>query len=362
MEFYLAASVATIILIALLVGVHEYGHLIVAKKLGVKVLRFSIGFGKRIFCFTSKSNIEYCISLLPLGGYVKMLDTREAKVDPKEAYLAYDKQVLWKQFLIILAGPLFNLIFALVSLWIIFSVGYKAIVPIIPKLEPNSVLVQAGVKSGMEITSIDGYPILDWADVTVRLFQRLGTDADFPLTVKSAQGEQTFTINLGKSKVDPLNPDPIKIAGIVIEKKKIKEYPERIYQYQALDALGAAYNKMAMYSYFCIVAIKNLFTGTLSVKSLTGPIGLFAYAGMAFLDGLMTFLLFMAILSIIIAIVNLIPFPGLDGGHLLYIFIEVIFRQPITVAMQVLLFRLGLIMLGILFVQVIANDLTRFAS
>jgi len=362
MEFFILAIIATIILVAILVGVHEFGHLIVAKRLGVKVLRYSIGFGKRLVSFVSPSNIEYCISMFPLGGYVKMLDTREGQVTLEEKHLAFDMQVLWKRFLIIIAGPVFNFLFAMITLWVIFLIGYKSMIPIIPQIQADSPLAKAGVSTGVEVIAIDGYPTLDWADVTVRLFQRLGGTASIAMTIQSNHKQKTVLINMSQIQLDTVAPNPLKSIGIILTKENLSTTPKRVQQYHVIGAFGAAYQKLSMYSYFSVIVIKKLFMGTLSIKSLAGPIGLFAYAGLALMDSIMTFCLFMAIISIMIAVVNLLPFPGLDGGQLLYIMIEGVTGKPISIAVQVLLFRLGLILIGLLFVQIFVNDLLRFMS
>lgn len=362
MEFILFTIVATLLLVAILIGIHEYGHFITAKYLGVKVLRFSIGFGKTIYRYIGSDKVEYCLSAIPLGGYVKLLDTREGDVNTEELSQAFDTQLPWKRALIIVAGPLFNFIFALVSLWIIFLIGYKSLIPIIPSIQENSALAKAGVQPGAEILEVDGYQTLDWAEVTVRLFKRLGDNVDFPMLVKSNNKLQTITLNMAKVELDELSPNPILGIGVIIPKNKVQTLPERIQQYPPLTALGAAINKIGMYSYFSLLVIKKLFTRKLSINSLSGPLGLFAYAGVALMDSIMTFLLYMAIISIIIAVVNILPFPGLDGGQMMYIGYEWITGHSVSVALQVLLFRFGLILLGILMVQILVNDLLRFTS
>jgi regulator of sigma E protease len=362
MDFMITAMMASLVLIAILVGVHELGHFLVARHLGVKVLQFSIGFGKQVIRYVSSSGITYAISLLPLGGYVKMLDTREGPVSKAELSKAFDQQALWKRLLIVIAGPLFNIIFALLALWLVFLIGYKAFTPVIPALRADSPMAVAGVKVGMEIVEVAGYSTPEWADVTVRFLQNIGSQTRLPIVVRSGSQLQTLVVDISRVQYDDFAPDPLQEMGVIMTTSTFKSLPFRLQQYGPLQAMQAAYHKLMTYSYFCVLVIKKLLTATLSVKSLSGPIGLFAFAGNAWSNGLVSFLFLLALISIIIAIVNLLPFPGLDGGHLLYLLVEAVQRKPVTIACQVLLFRFSLIGLGLLFVQIVANDLQRLSQ
>ena len=151
---FLISFVAFIFAISILIGVHEYGHFIVAQKLGIRVLRFSLGFGKALFKWQGKSGTEYVIAIFPLGGYVKMLDESEGELPKKDLPFAFNRQSIAKRLAVVCAGPLFNILFAFAAYWLIFVVGVTTAVPIVGQVAPNSIAAQAGIKTGDELVRI----------------------------------------------------------------------------------------------------------------------------------------------------------------------------------------------------------------
>ena len=177
--------ISILLTIFLVVGVHEFGHFLVAKLSGIKVLRFSIGFGKPLYTFHDQSGTEYVIALIPLGGYVKMLDEHEGAVSKNELHLAYNRQPLYKKIAVVIAGPLFNVILAFLLYWLIFMVGFVSAIPLIGKILPNSIAEKAGMKPLQEIVSIDHEPTLSWTTVLIRLLGKIGNNTDIHIETKA---------------------------------------------------------------------------------------------------------------------------------------------------------------------------------
>lgn len=436
--------------IFIIVGIHEFGHFIVARLLGIKVLRFSIGFGKALYQWHDKKGTEYVLAAIPLGGYVKMLDETEGNVAPEELHLAYNRQPIYKRIAVIIAGPLSNIILAFVLYWFIFVIGFNSIVPLIGKVLPNSIAAETGLKPQEEILSLDNQPTTSWMNVIIRLMTYIGEKKQIPLETKNINSNisQKYTMDLSDWHMDELKPDPLASLGIVpyepevpaiigklaanspAEKSNLKvgdtilsignqatkdwmqaveivakhpsetliftikrekktlhipveigykrdwllqehgfigispqfQWPEKLLrknQYGPLEALSRAKQNTLDFTRLNFLLIGKMLTGKVSFKSLGGPITIFESAGTALNTGIMPFLSFIAFLSIAIGVINILPIPGLDGGHLLFYFIEFVTRRPLSLNAQTLIYRLGLIILMVLLVQAIANDLMR---
>lgn len=224
MSSILYSILGFVIAIGILTAIHEYGHFWVARRLGVRVLRFSIGFGKVLFSWHDKSGTQYAICAIPLGGYVKMLDQNEGKVAPKDLPMAFNKKPVWIRMLIIAAGPICNLLFAVLAYWLVFMWGISAIVPIIGEVPKNTVAYSAGLHSGQEITAIDGNAVQNWEDIVVALAGHVGDHDHVNITVKDIKDhaisthtlklehwnfndeERHLLANLGLVPFDPLEP------------------------------------------------------------------------------------------------------------------------------------------------------------
>lgn len=214
---HLLISVAGIILtIFFVVGTHEAGHFIAARLAGVKVLTFSIGFGRKIFSRRDKSGTEYIFAWIPLGGYVRMLDESEGVVKPKEMHLAYNNQPFYKKFIIVLAGPLTNFICAFILYWLIFTLGIVTIKPVIGTVTPNSIAADAGLKPMQEITSIDQQQVKTWTNVLFKILAHTGSQDQMSIDVKDFKNgnASTHSLNLAAWKMDNLNPDPLLSLGM----------------------------------------------------------------------------------------------------------------------------------------------------
>lgn len=350
-----------ILTILLIVGIHEFGHFMVAKCLGVKVLKFSIGFGKALVKWHDKSGTEYAFSAIPLGGYVKMLDEGEGHVAPTELPLAYNRQKIWKRFLIVAAGPLTNFILALVLYWIIFVTGFINPVPITGEIIPHSIAAQAGMQKNQEIISIDQQPVMSWMSIILRLLPHTGNHDKISIQTRDIHQHTNYTylLNLTDWKMDELKPDPLLSLGIV-PYQPTTPYPLlRNIQYGPIEACSHAWQNTYDFTYMNLLMIGKLFTGKVSIQSLGGPIAIFQGAGSALNQGIASFLSFLAFLSIAIGVVNILPIPGLDGGHILFQLIEAIMKKPISAPMIELFYKLGFILLLLLITQAVMNDILR---
>jgi len=439
-----------LITILLIVGIHESGHFFVAKLLGIKVLRFSIGFGKPLLKWQDKKGTEYTISAIPLGGYVKMLDETEDVVPANERHYAFNNQPYLKKMAVIAAGPLSNLIFAFLIYWALFMVGFTSIAPIIGKVEPHSIAAEAKVIPQQQIISVDGKPTHNWISVIVDLLSRSGDTDYLKIQTKDQQTQQTqiYLLNLAHWHMEDLKPDPLASLGITpfepeipaviyeilpdspaahaglqvgdkitaIQHQPIADYfaaadlivkhpkenlvftiqrqqktldipvtigsksngffsqrgylgisphielPKNLLRhnkYGAIESLSHAWADVSTFSRLNFIILGKMVTGKISLKSLGGPITIFQSAGTALNNGLIAFVSFLAFLSISIGIINIIPIPGLDGGHLLLQTIEAITRHPISQKTQLLAFRLGLIFLLLIMFQSLINDILR---
>lgn len=219
----LISVLGIILTILFVVGTHEAGHFVMARLMGVKVLTFSIGFGKKLFGWHDKKGTEYVVAMIPLGGYVRMVDERESKVDPNDYHAAYNRQPYIKKFLIVLAGPLTNLICAVVLYWIIYCMGFVTLKPVIGEVIPHSIAADAGLKPTQEIVMVGQRDVQSWTRVIFTLMENFGDPVQIPMTVKSTNNkEQTITLDLTNWKMDGLNPDPFKSLGFLPYEPPIK--------------------------------------------------------------------------------------------------------------------------------------------
>lgn len=449
----LISIIGIILTIFFIVGIHEFGHFIVARLMGIKVLRFSLGFGKTLFKWQDKKGTEFALSAIPLGGYVKMLDETEDTVDESEAHLAFNRQPLYKKIAVVLAGPLSNFIFAFILYWMLFVIGFTAMIPLIGKITPHSLAAEAGLKSQDEIVSINNKKTIDWNAVVFRLISYAGDVNEVKIKTQSLHSStiQDHTLDLTKWKMDDLKPDPLNSLGIepyqpdvppiigtlqpnspasesglkindviltigqqsilnwqqlmtlivthpsetlvfTIQRQGKKfslpvaigskrgsffqkqgflgvspqfKWPDILFRkikYDPLHALAPAKQQVIDFTSLNFILLGKMLTGKISLQGLGGPITIFESAGTALNNGILPFISFLAFFSIAIGVINVLPIPGLDGGHLLIYFIEFIIRRPLSLRLQMLLLRLGIIALFILITQALVNDIQRIIS
>jgi regulator of sigma E protease len=442
--------IGIIITILLVVGIHEGGHFLMAKWANIKVLRFSIGFGKALCTWHDKSGTEYVLAAIPLGGYVKMLDEDEEDVPESEKHLAFNRQPFYKKFAVIAAGPISNFVLAFLIYWALFIVGFVSIAPVIGKVAPNSIAAQAGIKPQQEISQLEGKEVHSWMNIIIKLLSRAGDQSSLVLGMKELNDNNVKNVKLDLSNwhMDNLRPDPLLSIGItpfeplipnvigkivpdspaahnglqsgdqitavngkatqdwyalvdvfsdkpdktltftLIRNHKIIMLPVKIgskhsfwqqsygylgmspafewpkellrhNQYNPIAAIPHAWEDVAMFTNMNFMVFGKIITGKISLESLGGPITIFENAGTALNNGIMSFLSFLAFLSISIGVINILPIPGLDGGHILFQVIELIRRKPLQERSLILFYRLGMIFLLLLMVQALVNDLMR---
>lgn len=345
--------ISFIAVLSILVIVHEFGHFIVAKKMGVAVEKFSVGFGPEIIGVT-KRETRYSISLIPLGGYVKLRgETTSDGVKGERS--EYVSRTVGERVRIIFAGPLLNYILAFLIFSFVFMIGNPTLTAKVGKVMPGYPAESAGLKAGDKIVSINGKSVAYWEDVTnivhasknqemLVLIDRGGIKESLSITPKSQDMNNIF----GSKK-------KISIMGIAPS-------DEIVYvKYNFLKSIYMGAEKLWMLTYITCRALWASITGAIPIKeSMTGPIGIFYITGQAAKLGLIYLLQLMGVLSASLAIFNLLPVPVLDGGHILFLVIEKIRKKPVSLKMQELVTQIGISLLIILMLFVFYNDFIRF--
>ena len=438
---------AFIIALGALVAFHEFGHFWVARRLGVKVLRYSIGFGKPLLSKRGRDDVEYVVAAIPLGGYVKMLDEREAEVPEAEAHRAFNRQGVWTRIAIVVAGPAANFIFALAAYWLVFISGTSAIVPALGTVPTGTLAYQSGLRGGEVVQSLGGKPIDSWDSLRPKLIEAAlssgpvalrandgGTPRDYvldfsgisadPQALFQQLGMQPRTIN-GQPTVREVLPDsPAMRAGlqaddqilaldgqaintsdeliawlrmrpgeqVVMQVRRgertlpldltvgseredgetigkigiatggraaVPDEDRIVLRQGPLAAVPAAIEKTWLMSALTLRMLGRMVTGDVSVKNISGPLHIAEYAGYTARAGLVTFLSFMAIISVSLGVLNLLPVPVLDGGHLLYYLVELLKGSPVSEHTQVVGQQVGLVLLFMLMSLAFYNDISR---
>jgi regulator of sigma E protease len=437
-----------IIALGILVAVHEWGHFWVARRCGVHVERFSVGFGKPLWRRVDKLGTEYVIAAIPLGGYVRMLDERVDNVPANKAHKAFNRQSVGKRMAIIAAGPGVNFIFAVLALFVMYLIGVQTIKPIVGEITPGSIVAQAGLESGDEIIAVGSRQTLDWEAVNLELISYVG-DARLPITLRRARGfEQELIIPIDKWKFDPDKQSSLASLGIapmrpditleiaVVAKNsaaqrigiqmgdtithfdqqpiaswqelvakiserpsaaveftviraqqtmqlvgeldqtdgdfgprgylgvspRVEPWPDGVvfnHQYGMIDGFYQALDRTWRLMTLSVEMIGKLFTGDVSVKNLSGPISIAQGAGASAEYGFVYFLSFLALISVNLGIINLLPLPMLDGGHLMYFSIEWLTGKPVSENIQEIGFKIGgVLLLGLMSIAIF-NDIAR---
>jgi len=441
---------AFIVALGILVTFHEFGHFWVARRLGVKVLRFSVGFGKPLFRKQLGDGLELQVAALPLGGYVKMLDEREGEVADAEAHRAFNRQTVGRRFAIVAAGPLANFLLAALLYWLMLMVGIGGLRPVIGEVEPGSPAAEASLRSGDEIVRVAGSGTPTWQQVHVRLLDAafgsetvalvvrgeggverevalpidnpgelsepgnllpaLGLSRHMPelppvlgevtpdgaASAAGLEGGDRITAAAGRAigswselvevihahpgesfEVEPrrdgrtrrleLTPAPrqrqSETVGFIGARPEV---PEDLldelrteYRLGPLAAVPGAVERTWRMTRLTVEMLGRMVVGQVSLKNISGPINIARYAGESASVGLVPFLGFLAIVSISLAILNLLPIPVLDGGHLLYFVIEMVRGQPLSEEAQAFGQQLGLAALILLMGLAVYNDLAR---
>lgn len=350
------AIVAIILTLILVVGIHEGGHAFVARIFKVKIKKVSIGFGKPLFRWQTKNGCEWVWALFPLGGYVQLENTRISRVDSKEYPGCFDKKPIWQRILILLAGAAANLICAWLAFVIVYSIGLSYNRPEIQVIEPRSTAAQAGMLPGDRFVSIGGSATPTWSDVGMRLVILWGKK-DIPVTVVRTDGkEENIILDLSKVTFRGLKLSLLAQLGMKPNLSAVKD----ILQASSIGgAIKQTNQTIVTMIYFPLMVLKQLVTGVIPFSVLLGPLGIFAASVLSLMQGVVAFLFFIASLSLVVALVNLFPIPGLDGGSIVYAFIEKIRGKPVSIAMELLLHRLAFILFCVVLIHLLMNDLQK---
>ena len=341
------------IVLSILIVVHEFGHFIAAKKAGVRVEVFSLGFGKKLLS-RKAGDTEYAVSMLPFGGYVKMAgdNAEEAKGAPDE----YLSSPIAKRFRIIFFGPLFNYLLGILFFWIVFAAGYPRLLPAVGTLIDDMGAKAAGIAVGDTITSIENSPVRYWDDLQREMSRNRDREA-VRVTVNRGGAELVFQVQLKQRLItsETGRKRNIGLLGITPQGSTV------VVRANIANAFILSLQRTYELTVLTYQALWSMATGQLSVKdSVTGPLGMFVITSEMSRLGLSALLSFIAILSISLGIFNLLPLPALDGGHLALLVVEKIRRRPLSKKAEELFNQAGFGFLILLAALVFLNDLAKF--
>jgi regulator of sigma E protease len=450
------AILTFIVAIGILVAVHEFGHFWVARRLGIRVLRFSIGFGKPLWQRTSgKDPVEYVIAAIPLGGYVKLLDEREGNVPESEAHRAFNRQPVWKRIAVLLAGPAFNLIFAVAVYWVLFVAGVPSLKPIIGDVDAGSIAAQAGLKYEDLIVAVDGKDVATLETATLAIIDDLISDGVVNLRVQGLDGdERELALDTGDQRraltdaerllpglgfdywrprlpaiIEAVVPDsgaekagltqgdeikkfngeqvvdfghlvklvepsahrevtlvvkrgdemlqvPVTVGEQTVGNRQVgligiqpvnrpldsgRTVQEMLglEKYGPVAAVSHAAAKTWDTSIFTLRIVGRIVTGDVSLKNLSGPVRIAETTGFAARQGWRVFLGTLALISISLGVLNLLPIPILDGGQVVYQLAELVKGGPVSERAQLVGQQIGIAMLLLMMSLAFYNDIAR---
>jgi regulator of sigma E protease len=350
------ALLAITLTLIFVVGIHEAGHALAARFFKVTIQRISIGFGRPLVQWRSSRGCEWVWAMWPLGGYVQLANTR---IDKKiSASVYFDKKPIGQRIIILLAGVTANLLTAWIAYIFVFYLGFYYKIPQIDTVQENSVASSAGMRTGDRFIAIAGHNTTSWQEVGEELIILWG-EKDIKVTMAPPLTQQVKDITLDLSHVRFDNKAKSLLAGLGITANNTASR-EWMQAPTLLVAVDNANHAISHLSYFFIMILKQLISGIIPFSILLGPLGLFSASITSFSQGFVVFLYFIANLSLAVAFINVLPITGLDGGSVVYALIEKIRGTPVSIAMEVLLHRLMIIVAFVLLVHLLMNDLTRF--
>ena len=368
---------AFLVTLGVLVSFHEFGHFLAARACGVRVLRFSIGFGKPIFTYQTKNKTEWTLAPIPLGGYVKLLDGRDRtqSIGLAEQSEAFDYKPLWKRSLIVAAGPFANFFLAILLFAGLYLSGVPQLPAVLQAPPEHSIAAQLGLRvgdqvigwhqldSGVKSVPLSGEfkPIPSWNALRWRLMDALAGEYGFELEMLGSDG-QRFSKAFLAEDLPRLSPhgDPMAKLGILPIATPLRDWKEL--KLGPIDAVSFAAERVYLISKLSVRLMAGIVTGKTSFKQLGGPLSIADMAGKTAQVGWQPFLAFLALMSISIGILNLLPFPMLDGGQLLYDAWELVAGKRISISKQEQLQKVGFFLLIFISLLALFNDLQRYLS
>jgi regulator of sigma E protease len=347
--------ISFVIVLGVLIFFHEFGHFLIARLFGVGVEKFSLGFGPRLIG-KKIGRTDYRISAIPLGGYVKMIgEEPDAEVDPADISVSFTHKHVVKRMCIVAAGPFFNILLAIIIFFGIFMVsGAMVLKPSVGTVRDGSPALAAGLKPGDLITEIDRVPVTGWDDMTEIIGGSKGKTLE--IKVRRADSEKVFRITPELVSAKNIFGEDIQrfIIGISASGEA---YTKDLNPLQAFThSLVQTYKIIEL----MVMIIGKLITGDISTDTIGGPIMIAKMAGDQAKSGVTNLIFFMALISVNLAIINLLPIPILDGGHLLFFFIESVKRKPVSLKVREVAQQVGLFIIILLIIFVFYNDITKW--
>ena len=372
----LITLIAFLVTLGVLVSFHEFGHFLAARICGVRVLRFAVGFGKPLFTFRAKNQTEWVLAAIPLGGYVKLLDGRdpEQMITLQDQAHAFDGKKLWQRSFIVAAGPFANFLLSIILFAVIYISGVPQLPAVLDTPPESSLAAKLGLVQGdrvvgwqdlsdeQELIKDDQFvPVPSWNALRWELLNSVIAQEGFALELISPSGGRVIKTFIAKDlpQVTP-DSDPMQALGIRPTISPPSSWQEL--QLGPLDALAYAGHRVWLITKVSVRLMVGILTGKTSIKQLGGPLSIADMAGKSAQVGWQPFFAFLALMSISIGILNLLPFPMLDGGQLLYDSWELVAGKRISTLMQERLQRLGFILLISLSLLALFNDLQRYFS
>lgn len=353
MESVLYSIGSAVVGLGLLIVFHEFGHFLIAKLSGVGVLTFSVGFGPKLFV-RKKGETEYALSAFPLGGYVKMIgEDPDEEVSQADRERSFAHKSLFKRCAIVFAGPGFNLMLAVLLLMVVFVFyGVPVMSTLVSGVEKGSPAEQAGVAKGDRIVAIDGKAVTEWEELS----QTIKGSQGKPVNLEIRRGSETVKVAV----------QPTKKEGRSVFGERKDDWMIGIGSQGTIEkgkpglAIGRAFTQTWDYIKITLLAFYKMITGDVSPKNIGGPILIAQMAGQQAQEGVGNFLHFLAVLSINLGVLNLLPVPVLDGGHLLFFLVEAVIRKPVSVRVREMAQQVGICLLALLMVYAFYNDIVRF--
>lgn len=349
-------TIPFLVLLGVLIFVHELGHFLVAKRLGIRVLRFSLGFGPKILGWT-RGETEYRISVVPLGGYVKLYgEDPDEEVPEPDALGSFSLRPVTHRILTVVAGPAMNFLLAIFVFGALSVLGTPVLLPVVGQVSDGMPAEAAGIRSGDRIESVSGKPVKTWDDMA----DAIGTSGGEELLLTIRRGTETIAIG-----VTPTRQPGHNLLGEVVEKPMIGISPAGATELRRDSPWLAPWiglQETGRWAWLTLEVFGKMITGRVSPRTLGGPIAIAQMAGDTAREGLLPFVLLLAVLSVNLGVLNLLPIPILDGGHVFFFLVEAVRGRPVSVKHREVAQQIGLVMLLLLMAFVFYNDISRIMA